>query len=394
VSVRSFNEVNGFARAGRRRLPRRAIDAKLRMSNVIGGVKHPHNHEREKAMNTRNRIGALGAAVIAITALGAAGTAKADGPSIIKLGSTSPAKASQVTHVYKPWIERMEKDSGGTLKIEAFYGGSLVRSHRKQYEGLVNGMQDGATVVTSYTEKLFPDFGLFSLPFMFRGTGCEEAAYAAWNLYERGMIRGLDKVHVVAVFTNDNSGMHFNEAIDSLDDIKGMKIRAAGPGEAGVIEALGAVPVSMSIAQVAESLHRGVIDGTLNGWSALNTFRITPLIKSDLDMPFGVRAFFIAFNKKAFDALPAKAQQAIDKNGGLKLSTTFGKFWADEGAQMRAKLAKEHTVLRPNAQELEAKWEPKFHHIRQAWIDEDKGHRQKLFDDAKKLATEYRDHSS
>ena len=345
-------------------------------------------------MNIVTRTGALGAAIIAIAALGAAGTAKADGPGIIKLGSTSPAKASQVKYVYKPWIAQMEKDSEGTLEIQAFYGGSLVRSHRKQYEGLVNGLQDGATVVTSYTEKLFPDFGLFSLPFMFRGTGCEEAAYAAWNLYEQGMIGGLDKVHVVAVFTNDNSGMHFNKPLKSIEDIKGLKIRAAGPGEAGVIEALGAVPVAMSIAQVAESLHRSVIEGTLNGWSALNTFRITPLIKSDLDMPFGVRAFFIAFNKKAFDALPAKAQQAIDKNGGLELSMTFGKFWANEGGEMRAKLAKEHTVLRPSDDELEAKWEPKFHHIRQAWIDEDKAHRQKLFDETKKLVAQYRNHSS
>lgn len=345
-------------------------------------------------MNMRFAFGALRAATISVAALGTAGTAMADGPAIIKLGSTSPPQASQVKHVYKPWIARMEKDSGGTLEIQAFFGGSLVRAHSKQYEGLINRMQDGATVVTSYTEKLFPDFGLFSLPFMFRGAGCEEAAYVAWNLFERGMIRGLDKVHVVGVFTNDNSGMHFNRPIKTLDEVKGLKVRVAGPGEAGVVEAMGGVPVGMSIRQVAESLHRGVIDGTLNGWSALNSFRITPLIKADVDMPFGVRSFFIAFNKKSFDALPRKARRAIDENGGLKLSMEFGKFWQREGLQMRAKLAKDHTVIRPGEKELEAKWGPKFRHIVKAWIDKDKAHRQKLFDEAGKLVARYRKQNS
>lgn len=345
-------------------------------------------------MNTRFAIGALCAAAISLVALGAAETATAAGPSIIKIGATAPPQASQVKHIYKPWIARMEKDSGGTLKIQAFYGGSLVRAHSKQYEGLVNGMQDGATVVTSYTQKLFPDFGIFSLPMMFRGAGCQEAAYVAWNLYERGMIRGLHKVHVVGVFTNDNSGMHFNKPIKTLDDLKGLKVRVAGPGEAGVVEAMGAVPVAMSIRQVAEALHRGVIEGSLNGWSALNSFRITPLIKADVDMPFGVRSFFIAFNKKSFDALPKMARQAIDKNGGLKLSMAFGKFWENEGAQMRAKLAKDHTVIQPSEKELEAKWEPKFQHIVRAWIDQNKEYREKLFDQARELIAQYRKQNS
>jgi TRAP-type transport system periplasmic protein len=339
-------------------------------------------------LRTRFRNGALGAVVLAIAALGS-GPINAE-PAIIKMGSTAPAASGQVKDIYDPWIAEMEKDSEGTLKIQAFHGGSLVRSYPKQYEALINGLQDAATIVTSYTEKLFPDFGLFSLPFMFRGPGSDEAAYVAWKLYERGMIGNLEKVHVVAVYTNDNSGLHFNVPIKSVDDIKGLKIRTAGPGEADVIKLVGGVPVAIAITQVAESLHRGLIHGTLNGWSALNSFRITPLIKGDVDLPFGVRSFFNAFNAKVYAALPEKAKSAIAKNGGMKLSMRFGKYWANEGAQLRAQLAKDHPVLRPSEEEIEKVWEPKFKHIQQGWIDEDKAHRQKLYDEAKKLSAEYR----
>jgi TRAP-type C4-dicarboxylate transport system substrate-binding protein len=201
-----------------------------------------------------------------------------------------------------------------------------------------------------------------------------------WKLYERGLINGLDKVYVAAVYSNDNGGMHFNSVLRSLDDVHGKKIRAAGPGEADVIQAVGGTPVSMAITQVAESLNRGVIDGTFNGWSALNTFRITPLIKTHVDMPFGVRAFFMAINKKVYDGLPATARKAIDKNSGLEFSKEHGTHWAAEGMEVRKESAKERIVLAPNKDELKV-WSAKFTRFHDAWIKEaDTAHRRKLYD--------------
>ena len=339
-------------------------------------------------MSRQPRFAILATAAFAAVAL--AGASIAAEPATLKMGSISPAMASQVVNVYEPWVKRMEADAGGTLDIQVFHGGSLVRALDKQYEALHNRMQDIATVVTSYTEKLFPDFGLFSLPLMFRGAGADEGSYVAWKLYEKGMIRGLDQVHVVAVFTNDNSGLHFNAPIRKIEDIKGMKIRTTGPGEAEVIEIMGGAPVAVSISQVAESLHRGVINGTLTGWSALNSFRITPLIKSSIDMPFGVRSLFLAFNKEAYTALPETARKAVDRNAGLALARKFGDHWAEEGRTMREDLAKKHDVIRPSEDELRTVWRLKLRHIQQAWIDEDKAHRQKLYDEAQKLIAEFR----
>ena len=335
----------------------------------------------------RGAAGAMGVAALLATPFPA--PAAAAEPTIIKFGSITPASSGQVVDIFEPWFAKIEKEAGGTLKFEKFYGGSLVRSYPKQYEALINGIQDGATVLPSYTQALFPEFGLFSLPFMFRGPGAKEAAHVGWNLHEKGMLGGLEKVHVLAVFTNDNSGMHFVEEIKSLDEIDGLKVRAAGPGEAAVIEAAGATPVAMGISQVAGSLNRHVIDGTLNGWSALETFRITPLIETHVDLPFGVRSFFIALNKEVFDALPEKARKAIDANSGYEFSMTFGRYWGKQGAELRKTLAKEHTVLTPTDSEM-PKWEAKFRHIQEAWIAEDKPRRQKLFDTAKRLLADFR----
>ena len=240
----------------------------------------------------------------------------------IKIGSHTPPKSAHIGQGLIPWCRAVEKDAGGTLKFKEFWGGQLSRSPKKQYEIMINGIQDATPVLPSYTQELFPDFSLFSLPYMFRNP--EEGSIAMWKMYEMGLVGGLDKVYVAAVYNNGNSLLHFSKKLEKGDNIKGLKIRASGPEEAAVIKAMGGVPVGMSVTQVAESLNRGVIQGALSGWAAAKSFRFIPLVKTHYEEPMGVRTFFLGINKKVYDGLPEKAKQAIQKNSGLALSRRIG----------------------------------------------------------------------
>jgi TRAP-type C4-dicarboxylate transport system substrate-binding protein len=213
---------------------------------------------------------------------------------------------------------------------------------------------------------LFPDFTFFSLPFLFRGVGSEEASIAGWKMYERGLIGGLDNVHVVAVYSNDNGGLHFNRVIKSLDDMKGLKVRVPGPNQAAVLRKLGLVPVGMGTPQVAESLNRGVIQGTLIGWSALGIFRITPLIKTHVDLPLGTRSFFIAIHNRAYNPLPRAAKAAIAKHEGLGFSLALGRYYESDGDRLRTKTGN-RTVVRPS-QAAQAKLLETFKPFHDQWI--------------------------
>ncbi|MDP6173162.1 MAG: TRAP transporter substrate-binding protein DctP, partial [Rhodospirillales bacterium] len=260
-----------------------------------------------------------------------AGTASAQ--ATLKAGTFASIKSFSVRDMYIPWLRQVEKDSGGAVKFKEFWGGQLIRSPRKQYEGMMNGIQDVAPLLPSYTHKLFPDFSFNALPFLFRDG--EEASYVGWKMFAAGHLRGLGKVHVAGIWTNDNGGMHFSKKLSKIEEIKGIKMRAAGPAEAAAIKVMGGVPVGMSITQVAQSLHRGVIQGTFNGWSALQSFKITPLITTHVDMPFGVRGFFFAVNKKVFDGLSGKIKAAIVKNSGMATSRKFGRMNEARGARFR-----------------------------------------------------------
>lgn len=56
------------------------------------------------------------------------------------------------------------------------------------------------------------------------------------------------------------SGIRSNKPINSLEDLKGMKIRMAGLIQSELTERLGAVPTTIATHEIYESLQRGVID--------------------------------------------------------------------------------------------------------------------------------------
>ena len=312
-------------------------------------------------------LGTLGAVAVAASIGAGAVTAE---PTIIKIGSFTPPRAAHLRTIIIPWLRKVEADSAGTIKFQEFWGGALIRSPRKQWEGVLNGIQDASTIIPAYTSKLFPDFSFYSLPFLFRGTGSVEGTLVGWNMYKRGLLGGLDKVHVAAVYSNDNGGLHFNREIKSLADMKGLKVRVPGPKQAAVLKELGLVPVGMGARQIAESLNRGVIQGALMGWSAINIFRITPLIKSHVDLPLGTRSFFIAIHNRIYDKLPRAGKAAIDKNEGLAISMALGTFYENDGTRMRTK-TEGRSVVRPDAAAQKVLFE-KFKPFHDKWIKDTK----------------------
>ncbi|MBT2690642.1 TRAP transporter substrate-binding protein DctP [Bacillus sp. ISL-47] len=56
------------------------------------------------------------------------------------------------------------------------------------------------------------------------------------------------------------SGIRSNKPIESLEDLKGMKIRMAGLIQSELIKQLGATPVTLATQEIYEALQRGVID--------------------------------------------------------------------------------------------------------------------------------------
>lgn len=112
--------------------------------------------------------------------------------------------------------------------------------------------------------------------------------------------------------------------VKSLEDLKGMKIRAQGR-IADITGALGATPMPLEMPDVYEALRRGVLDGNLGNFEQMKGWKTGELLK------FNTAAlkvttnnmFYVVMNKNKWNGIPADMQKLIQD-----YSKSFLEEWA------------------------------------------------------------------
>lgn len=268
---------------------------------------------------TRRLSFAAGAAVLAGGFLAA--PLKAETVTI-KVATFVPEKSTGVSKVIKPWMEAVARDAGGDVKMQAFWGGTLGKSPFKQYELVKNGVADVTWVLPGYTAGQFPELQVMELPF-FAKSG-KAASVAGWKLHEQGLLSGLEDVHLVGFFASAPSIVFSRGEMTDLASLSGKKYRSVGAVHAAWLESIGSAPQTMSSAEMNEALNRDILDGVIQGWTGMRTFKTLPLVTHVYDVPIGVIPFLLIMNKKTWEKLSPKAKEAVMKHGGLAMAQTGG----------------------------------------------------------------------
>jgi TRAP-type C4-dicarboxylate transport system substrate-binding protein len=125
--------------------------------------------------------------------------------------------------------------------------------------------------------------------------------------------------------------------IKTLDDFKGLKMRAPTRQTNKLLAKLGATPVGMPVTGVADALSKGTIDGFALPWEVIPAFKLHEMTKfhtqTDPTRPALYSAGFVfAMNQAKYDALPADLKKVIDNNSGAGLSRQIGKIWDESQA--------------------------------------------------------------
>ena len=117
---------------------------------------------------------------------------------------------AEMTHqiVMKPWAEKVNKDSGGTLDIQTFANGALGRNPGLQTKMFQDGVADIAWVIPSYTPGVYLDDDVFELPNIIQDS--VEGSLAAWHLLQKGMLRGYEQYYMIGLFTTSPYTFHTN----------------------------------------------------------------------------------------------------------------------------------------------------------------------------------------
>lgn len=280
--------------------------------------------------------------------------------------ATIPAKA------IVPWAQKVEKESGGRIKIQHFPSMQLGGKPPELYDQAKNGVADIVWTVLGYTPGRFPKSEVFELPF---SSGLAEPASRAFQEYvEKHAMDEFKDVKVIAVHVHGPGLIHSKDPVTKLEDLKGMKVRGGSRIVNIMLEQLGATPVGMPVPAVGEALSKGVISATTIPWEVTPALKVQQIVKNHTgfagEQGLYTQTFVVAMNKAAYDKLPPDLKKVIDANSGAETAALFGRAM-DEGDKVGLDLAKKagNRIIMLDAVETQT-WRRTASAVRGIWYKE------------------------
>jgi TRAP-type C4-dicarboxylate transport system substrate-binding protein len=285
----------------------------------------------------------------------------------LTIAFTSPVKAETIELTYSIFFppthghaiqgvnmaKEIEKRTNGRVKITVFPGGTLTKAP-DVYDGVVKGISDIGMSVFAYSRGRFPIMEAVDLPLGWPNG--KVATRVAYEYAKKMNPKELQDVKVLAIHAHGPGILAAKKDVNSLDDIKGMKIRCTGLSSK-LAKYLGAAPVAMGQGEAYEALQKGVVEGTfcpievLKGWKQAEV--IDYVIETE-SLGY-TTAMFLVMNKKKYESLPPDIQKIFDEVGDEWVDI-HGDVWVsadDEGLKYVKELGKNIHKLSP-AQEQ--KW--------------------------------------
>ncbi len=208
------------------------------------------------------------------------------------------------------YCEELNKKLAGKVEFTHYPGGQVLTAP-KMAAGVQTGIADVGLAHVNYTRGRFPVMEVMGLPLGFPSGWIGN--HVANEFYEKFKPKEWDTYHPLMFSTSTPTVMQtLNKPVKTPDDIKGLKIRGTGR-VADIVKALGATPMPIEMADIYESLRRGVIDGNLGPMEQLKGWKTGEVIKYvAATWKIGsTDAFYVIMNKQKWNALPPDAQKII-----------------------------------------------------------------------------------
>lgn len=207
----------------------------------------------------------------------------------------------------RAWADEIESRSQGRVRIEVFPGGTLS-SADQCYQGVVAGISDIGMSCFAYTRGRFPLIEGLDLPLGYPDG--KTASRVANALIRQFAPKELNDTHWLYAHAHGPGILASRKPVRSLEDLRGLKIRATGLSTK-IVEALGGVPVAMSQGDTYEALRRGVVEATFCPIETLHGWRQGEVISSVTDSSaIGyTTAMFVVMNRNTWNELPAGIQE-------------------------------------------------------------------------------------
>jgi len=247
-------------------------------------------------------------------------------PTTLRASHQFPGGRGDVRDEMVQIVAREAKAANVDLEIQVYPGASLFKPN-EQWNALVNGQLDISSFPLDYASGKVRDFGATLMPGLVRSH--ERAQRMSGSPFMKDIRAKIDKAGVIVLAEAWLAGAVASKkvCVRTLADMKGLKIRSAGPTFAAMWQAAVASIVSVPSNEVYNALQTGVADATDTSTGSFVSFRLYEQVKC-VTAPGDNALWFmyepVLMSKKSFNRLDKKQQDALIA-AGKKAEAYFAK---------------------------------------------------------------------
>ena len=208
------------------------------------------------------------------------------------------------------FAEEVKQATGGELVINVHPSGSLFK-HPEIKDAVRKGLVPIGEVLVSRLSNEDAVFEVDSVPFL--ATSYEEAeklSQASRPILEKKLeAQGLKLLYMVPW---PPQGLYTKEEVDSVDDLKGLRMRAYNSATERLAQLAGAVPTQVEVPDLPTAFSTGRVEAMFTSPSTGVNSKAWDFVNVDTDTQAWVPYNMVIVNSQAFEALPEEQRQAIE----------------------------------------------------------------------------------
>ena len=199
--------------------------------------------------------------------------------------------------------------TGGKLQITVHPNASLFKAPEIK-RAVQTGQAQIGEVIISLHENEDPIYGLDVVPFV--ATSFDQAK-RLWEAQKPAIEKKLASQGLMLLYAIPwpPQGIFAKKDIDKVEDMKGLKWRAYNVGTSRIAELVGAQPVTIQAAELAQALATGAVNSFMSSSATGYDTKVWESLTHFYDTQAWLPKNMVFVNKAAFDALDKPAQEAV-----------------------------------------------------------------------------------
>ncbi len=235
---------------------------------------------------------------------------------------TNIIPAGQIyTEYFNELAKKVGEASEGVVQVTNYPAGELPYKGTDLLKTCSKGLIQMAEVVASY---VFGEAPILALP---------DFPYVALNEKEMDIFRQTSKPYIyeelrkkgvepLAIISYGPRQIAFRTPVNTLADMKGLKVRTGGGLQDAYIKMWGGVPTFVVWAEVYPAAQRGIVDGIMTATLAIQQSKVYEVAPYFFKINGPLMHQYICVNQSSWKSLSKKHQENI-----RKAAEDWAKFW-------------------------------------------------------------------